>query len=209
MPSLDSTISFFLIAILLGFTPGPDNLFVLTQSIARGARAGLLVTLGLCIGLALQTAAVALGLAAVFAASEQAFVILKWAGAAYLLYLAWKAWHAPAGALGDSDAQQEPAARIVGRGVIMNLTNPKVLLFFLAFLPQFVDAGRGGVAGQIVWFGAWFIVATVLTFGLIAALAGRIGGRMRKSPHATVWLNRVAAGVFGALAVRLLTSSRS
>jgi threonine/homoserine/homoserine lactone efflux protein len=95
MPSLDTTVAFFGLALLLGFTPGPDNLFVLMQSATHGRRAGFLVVLGLCTGLLVHTAAVVLGLAAVFAASATAFLALKFLGAAYLAWLAWNAWHAP------------------------------------------------------------------------------------------------------------------
>ena len=96
MPSLETLITFFGVSLLLGLTPGPDNLFVLVQSAQRGWRAGMAVVLGLCVGLVVHTAAVALGLAAVFAASAVAFTLLKWCGAAYLAYLAWGALRAPA-----------------------------------------------------------------------------------------------------------------
>ena len=90
----------------------------------------------------------------------------------------------------------------------MNLTNPKVLLFFLAFLPQFVDTSVGSVAPQVVWFGLWFIVATLMAFGTIAWLAGAIGERLRGSRRAQIWLNRITGVVFAGLAVRLLAAHR-
>ena len=171
MPSLHTLSTFFGVAVLLALTPGPDNLFVLLQSAQRGWRAGMAVVLGLCLGLMVHTAAVALGLAALFAASPTAFTVLKFCGAAYLAWLAWQALRAPAGAGQDEGQQDEgqdaaeagsagdaargeqeqtaaaqavPAVapgllRMVGRGMLMNLTNPKVLIFFLAFLPQFTD----------------------------------------------------------------------
>jgi threonine/homoserine/homoserine lactone efflux protein len=208
MPSLETTVGFFAVAVLLGFTPGPDNLFVLMQSISRGRRTGLLVMLGLCAGLCVHTAAVALGLAAVFAASPVAFIVLKVVGAAYLLFLAWQAFRAPASVLGGGDGTPAPAAKLFGRGVVMNLTNPKVLLFFLAFLPQFVDTSVGSVAPQVVWFGLWFIVATLMAFGTIAWLAGAIGERLRGSRRAQIWLNRITGVVFAGLAVRILAVHR-
>ncbi len=209
MLSLDTALSFFTVALLLGFTPGPDNLFVLMQSVSRGRRAGLIVMLGLCAGLCVHTAAVALGLAAVFAASPGAFVVLKLVGAAYLLYLAWQAWRAPAEAPGSQAAQPPASARsLFLKGIVMNLTNPKVVLFFLAFLPQFVEPSAGPVGVQIVLLGALFVLSTLLAFGSIALLAGVLGECLLRSARAQTVLNRLAAVVFAGLAVRLLAASR-
>lgn len=208
MPSLETTSGFFVVAVVLGLTPGPDNTFVLMQSVAAGRRAGLLVVAGLCVGLCVHTAAVALGLAAVFAASESAFIVLKVVGAAYLAYLAWQAFRAPARDFDDDGASPARGSSLFVRGIAMNLTNPKVLLFFLAFLPQFVQAGAGPVALQIVWFGFCFIVATVITFGAIALLSGAIGDWLRRSERVQLYLNRICGLVFAGLAVRLLTAGR-
>ena len=208
MPSIETTSGFFVVAVLLGLSPGPDNTFVLMQSVAGGRRAGLLVVAGLCVGLCVHTAAVALGLAAVFAASETAFVVLKVVGAAYLGWLAWQAFRAPARDLDELGASPARGSSLLVRGIAMNLTNPKVLLFFLAFLPQFVQPGAGPVALQIVWFGLCFIVATVITFGAVALLSGAIGDRLRRSKRVQLYLNRLCGLVFAGLAVRLLTSGR-
>ena len=213
MPSLETLITFFGVSLLLGLTPGPDNLFVLVQSAQRGWRAGMAVVLGLCVGLVVHTAAVALGLAAVFAASAMAFTALKWCGAAYLAYLAWGALRAPAavasGAAPAAAAGTAPSARrMVVRGMVMNLTNPKVLVFFLAFLPQFADPARGPVAWQLMVLGAVFIVATLLVFGAIACFTGAFGALLQRSARAQTVLNRVAGLVFLGLAVRLATAER-
>lgn len=213
MPSLETLITFFGVSLLLGLTPGPDNLFVLVQSAQRGWRAGMAVVLGLCVGLVVHTAAVALGLAAVFAASAMAFTALKWCGAAYLAYLAWGALRAPAavasGAAPAAAAGTAPSARrMVVRGMVMNLTNPKVLVFFLAFLPQFADPARGPVALQLMVLGAVFIVATLLVFGAIACFTGAFGALLQRSVRAQTVLNRVAGLVFLGLAVRLATAER-
>jgi threonine/homoserine/homoserine lactone efflux protein len=216
MPTLENLIAFFGVAILLGLTPGPDNVFVLLQSAQRGWRAGMCVVLGLCMGLVVHTAAVALGLAAVFAASAMAFTVLKFLGAAYLAWLAWQALRAPAataqpaptaepGMAGDS---RSGLLRMVGRGMFMNLTNPKVLIFFLAFLPQFADPARGSVALQLMVFGVVFMLATLLVFGSIACFSGLFGTLLMRSARAQTWLNRVAGLVFLGLAVRLATAQR-
>ena len=213
MPAFETLLTFFGVSVLLGLTPGPDNLFVLLQSAQRGWRAGMAVVLGLCAGLVVHTAAVALGLAAVFAASAMAFTVLKYCGAAYLAYLAWQALRAPAA------TAQEPASapgnpggpglgRMVGRGMVMNLTNPKVLVFFLAFLPQFADPARGSVAVQLMALGVVFMVATLLVFGAIACFSGSFGALLQRSARAQTVLNRVAGLVFLGLAVRLATAER-
>lgn len=212
MPSLETSLTFFSLALLLGVTPGPDNLFVLVQSATQGRRVGAWVVVGLCLGLVVHTLAVALGLAALFAASAKAFALLKFVGAAYLLYLAWGAWRAPVQALpGAADgtaAPAQPARRLVARGLAMNLTNPKVVFFFLAFLPQFVQPGAGPVAGQLLWFGLLFIVATLLVFGAVVLAAGLLRARLVRSARVQRVLNRVAAGVFAALALRLAVAQR-
>lgn len=215
MPSTDTLLAFFGVSILLGLTPGPDNLFVLLQSAQRGWRAGMAVVVGLCMGLVVHTAAVALGLAAVFAASAVAFTVLKLLGAAYLAWLAWQALRAPApsGEAGGTAAALAGAAapslwRMVGRGVVMNLSNPKVLVFFLAFLPQFADPARGPMGGQLMVLGLVFIVAALLVFSAIACFSGVFGALLLRSPRAQQWLNRIAGVVFLGLAVRLATSQR-
>jgi len=208
MPSLQTLASFFAASVLLGLAPGPDNIFVLTQSALRGRRAGLLVTLGLCTGLLVHTSAVALGVAAIFQASAAAFTVLKLAGAAYLLYLAWHAFRASGSALRLGAASALGAAQLYRRGILMNLTNPKVSIFFLAFLPQFADPVRGPLAPQLLVLGAVFIAATLLVFGAVALLAGAIGQRLSGSARAQRIMNRVAGTVFAALALKLASAQR-
>ena len=212
MPTLETALAFFSVAVLLALAPGPDNLFVLMQSATGGRRTGFAVLSGLMLGVMLHTLAVALGLAALFAASSAAFTVLKLVGAAYLLYLAWGAWRAPpmlaAGAGGGAPARPSPWSRLMLRGVVMNLTNPKVVLFFLALLPQFVQPGRGSVAGQILSFGLLFILAGALVFGAIVLAADALRSRLAGSARAQRLLNRAAALVFTGLALRLALVER-
>lgn len=200
--------TFFAISVLLALTPGPDNLFVLTQSAMSGSRAGLTVTLGLCTGLIVHTTAVALGVAAIVQASDVAYTALKLAGAGYLLYLAWLAFTAAPADEIDGAAPQLRLRRLYGRGIIMNVTNPKVSIFFLAFLPQFADPARGSLAAQILLLGAVFAVATVLVFGSIAVFAGAVGRWLADSAGAQRVLNRIAGTVFILLAVNLIAAVR-
>ena len=201
-------LSFIFASFVLSLSPGPDNVFVLLHSAVHGRKAGLLVVLGLCSGLLFHTAAVALGLAALLAASATAFTILKLIGAAYLLYLAWGAWNAPAG-LGKTHAEQALSPlKTYLRGVVMNITNPKVAIFFLAFLPQFVDAQREDVPLQIALLGAVFGCTALVTFSAIAWFAGRFGAIFQRSKRAHIALNRTAAVVFTGLAAKLALASR-
>jgi threonine/homoserine/homoserine lactone efflux protein len=208
MLPLDTTLTFFSVSALLALTPGPDNIFVLLQSAMRGRIAGMLVVLGLCTGLLVHTTAVALGLAALFAASATAFAALKFIGAAYLLSLAWQAFHAPVGTITSGKAEAIDARQMYVRGIVMNLTNPKVAIFFLAFLPQFARPGNGNLAMQILWLGGVFIVATLLVFGAIAYFSGAFGVLLQRSPGAQRALNRLSALVFVGLAIRLAGAQR-
>lgn len=198
---------FFAASVALALAPGPDNLFVLTQSALHGRLAGFLVTLGLCSGLMVHTAAVSLGVAAVLRTSPLAFGLLKAAGAIYLLYLAWMTLRAPPMALDGSGPAALGRRQLFVRGIVMNVTNPKVTIFFLAFLPQFTDPTRGSPTLQVLLLGAVFMLATLLVFGGIAWAAGFIGARLRRSARAQVALNRIAAVVFAGLAARLALSS--
>lgn len=204
--SWDVLAVFFGASVMLGLAPGPDNLFVLTQSALQGRVAGLFVTLGLSTGLLVHTTAVALGVAAIFQASAVAFTALKLAGAAYLLYLAWQAFRASAAKIAPGENRLGVAA-LYRRGIVMNITNPKVSIFFLAFLPQFADPAAGSIAAQIFILGGVFIVATLLVFGSVALLAGSVGERLARSERAQRIMNKVAGVVFVGLALRLITYS--
>ncbi|WP_299471870.1 LysE family translocator [uncultured Roseibium sp.] len=199
---------FFVAAVALGLSPGPDNIFVLTQSALHGRFAGLLVSLGLCTGLVVHTIAVAFGVAAIFETSALAFTVLKIVGAGYLLYLAFQAFRAGSADLPKGDGPALTGLALYRRGIVMNVTNPKVAIFFLAFLPQFADPARGSVPLQILVLGALFIVATLLVFGGVALGGGLLGSYLRRSAKAQVWLNRLAGTVFVVLAARLAIAER-
>lgn len=212
MLSLHTTITFFGISLLLGLTPGPDNIFVLMHSALNGRKAGMMVVLGLCTGLVVHTLAVALGLAAVFAASAAAFTVLKVVGALYMAYLAWQALRAPAVIAGSNSqalASAKPSyTHSYARGMLMNLTNPKVVIFFLALLPQFTDATHGDVVLQLSLLGAIFIAATLASFGVMVYCAGTFGTLLQRSARAQLIMNRIAGLVFLALASRLALAQR-
>lgn len=204
MLPIDTLASFFAASLLLAAAPGPDNIFVLTQSALQGPRAGVAVTIGLCSGLVVHTTAVALGVAAIFNASAAAFTALKLIGACYLLYLAWQAFRTSATRMETGEKMRIPLLKLYRRGIIMNITNPKVSIFFLAFLPAFADPARGPLAIQIMGLGIVFIVSTIIVFGIVAFAAGSVGQWLNRSQRARKVMNILAGVVFTALAGRLL-----
>lgn len=206
MPGIENILLFALASLLLALAPGPDNIFVLSQSMLFGRKAGFIVTLGLCTGLIFHTLAVALGLAVVFKTSLLAFNILKFMGAFYLLYLSWNAFRNTGGP--GRLPRENPASHLYRRGIIMNVTNPKVSIFFLAFLPQFTEPAGGPVALQIVFLGTIFMLSTLLIFGGISQAAGAAGAYLLRSEKGGIWLNRVSGLIFLGLAIKLLFTGR-
>jgi len=207
MIPLESITVFVIASALLSIAPGPDNIFVLTQSALYGKKSGVLVTLGLCTGLIFHTTAVAFGVAAIFHTSIVALTVLKVIGALYLAYLAWQAFLASSRSLQSRGSNLRSNGALYFRGIVMNITNPKVSIFFLAFLPQFVSPDHGPLASQIFLLGGVFICVALVIFSAIAVLAGALGAWLHNSPKAQVYLNRIAGAVFAGLALKLVTES--
>ena len=209
MPGFDVILAFFGASFLLGLAPGPDNIFVLAQAALHGAMAGIMTTLGLMTGLCIQTLAVAAGVAVIFQTSALAFNLLKFAGCAYLLWLAWLEWRS-----GAAHASVRGKTAFCGygalfrRGIIMNITNPKVCIFFLAFLPQFCDPAKGTMFGQIIFLGLLFILATAIVFFAASILGGKLAGWLKKSERAQVMIHKVAAMIFVGLALALILAEQ-
>ena len=199
--SVETVLTFIGASIVLCFVPGPDNIFVLTQSAIRGWKVGILTTLGLCSGLIVHTSLVALGVSVIFQTSELAFQGLKIIGACYLVYLAYRATRSTKIDLRDSD---EPNKSFYLTGVVMNITNPKVAIFFLVFLPQFVNIDSGSVSIQMFTLGFIFILCALCVFSLIAYLSSFLKPLLSKSPALVKRLNIFAAFVYVALALNLL-----
>ena len=204
---IESILLFIVASALLSIAPGPDNIFVLTQSALYGKKPGVLVTLGLCTGLIVHTTAVALGVAAIFQTSVVAFTALKVVGAMYLAYLAWRAFRTSVRSLEAPRSNLRSNGALYRRGIIMNITNPKVSIFFLAFLPQFASPDNGSLAPQIFLLGGVFICVALVIFCAIALLAGVLGSWLHRSPRAQAYLNRIAGTVFAGLALKLATAS--
>lgn len=191
----------------LTIAPGPDNLFVLTQGIARGRKPAIVTALGMCSGISVHTTAAAFGLSAVFYSSVMAFNVVKYAGAVYLFYLAWKTLKEQS-PVSLANADGRAFAALFKRGFIMNVLNPKVAMFFLAFLPQFVTPDTEFFAFQMLLLGLIFMVQAVIIFGLIGFFSGSIGNFLLSRPRLAKYFDWLTAGVLGSLGVRLALTER-
>lgn len=158
----------------MALMPGPDNIFVLTESIAKGAKNGILIAFGLNSGVLIHTLAAATGVSLILKQSELAFAIIQYAGAVYLLYLAFLAAKEKVKPFKTQVNSSKGAIKLVRTGFIMNILNPKVSLFFIAFLPQFVQPERGNVSVQMITMGSAFMVIGFLTFSSFALLAHQL-----------------------------------
>ena len=187
------------IALLL--FPGPSVIYIVTRSIEQGRRAGLVSMLGVEAGGLVHVAAAALGISAIVASSATAFSVVKYAGAAYLIYLGVQRWRSGQ----ESGARPEPQAHseLFRQGLVVNVLNPKTAIFFLAFLPQFVDPSMT-VWPQVLVLGAEFIAIAVISDGAYALVAGTLGDRVRESALANRWVDRAAGGALIGLGRRPL-----
>jgi len=198
---MDSYSVFILASLLLAITPGTDNLFVLTQSALYGKKAGLLITFVVCTGLIFHNSLGAFGFAIIFQ-SSWALVALKSFGACYLFYLAFKSLTAT----NATFKAPVPLSNIAlyRRGIIMNSTNPKVSLFFLAFLPQFIFIESGSYIIQVFILGGLFAVTGFCVFTCIAYAGDSLQQRLNKTPNVQISLNRIAGIVYIALAINVI-----
>ncbi len=200
--STETIIAFVTASVVLSLVPGPDNIFVMTHSALKGWRIGFYTTLGLCTGLIGHTVLVAIGVSVIFQTSAVAFNGLKIIGACYLLYLAWLSLQNKDLNLGGNGNDNANRSYYL-TGVIMNLTNPKVALFFLVFFPQFVNTGNDNVTLQIFSLGVLFILSALCVFTSIAYLASLLEDILKKSKTVNKNLNILAALVYFALAFNL------
>jgi len=207
---MDSSLLLFLGASMaLTLAPGPDNIFVVTTGITRGRRAAIITALGMVSGISVHTLAAAAGISAIFYSSTLAFRTVKFAGAAYLLFLAWKALR-ERGPLGSPAAQTSrlSGGALYRRGLLMNVLNPKVALFFLAFLPQFTTPAETSLGLQMVWLGALFMLQAAILFTAIGYFSGRLGEFFLGRPRVARGFSWVAASIFASLGVRLALTER-
>lgn len=207
MLTLDQFLAFLAAAVLLTLSPGPDNMMVLSIGIAKGRLRGIAFGLGCAFGCLSHTLLAVVGVSALIAASPVAFTALKVCGG---LYLAWMGWHAirsRGGArVNRAEGVPESARTLFFKGMLANAINPKVALFFLSFLPQFVAAGRGDANLQIALLGLTFTLQAAVLFGLLGFFSGAIGAWLGRRPKAGMWLDRIAGAVFIGLGLRLIVA---
>jgi threonine/homoserine/homoserine lactone efflux protein len=180
MPDATTYGLFVLAALALLLVPGPAVFYVIARGIEGGRPAGLVSCLGIEVGTLLHAAFAAVGLSAVVASSATAFAVVKWLGAAYLVYLGLKKLFGRDEPIEPVEVEREPLGRVFVQGVLVQVLNPKVALFFLAFLPQFVDPSRGPVWAQILLLGATLGAIGFFTDGLYALLGGTAGGWLKR-----------------------------
>ena len=200
--SLETVIAFVLASIVLSLVPGPDNIYVMTNSALKGWKVGFYTTLGLCTGLIGHTFLVAIGVSVIFQTSMLAFNGLKIIGACYLVYLGWLSLQSKELKIGRTGEDYSNRSYYV-TGVIMNLSNPKVALFFLVFLPQFINISNGNVTIQVVLLGLLFFLSALCVFSSIAFLGGFLEEYVKKSSTVNKNINKLAALVYFALAINL------
>ncbi|HET9576593.1 MAG TPA: LysE family translocator [Usitatibacter sp.] len=190
-------------------TPGQDMIYVITRSLAQGRLAGVCSAAGVCCGILVHTAIAALGIGALLLASESLFALLKIAGAAYLIYLGVRLLlQRESIALQSAQARRLPALQVFWQGVLSNVSNPKVALFFLAFLPQFVRPGDPHPTAHLVFLGVLYAVMALPVKSAVGIAAGSFAERVLRSPAALAWMSRVSGTVLVALGLRLAASER-
>lgn len=206
---IETLLLFMAAALALNLTPGPDMLFCLGSGAHRGPKAGVAASLGVAAGAMVHTAAAAFGLAGLLMASPLLFEIVRWTGAAYLVWLAWNTYRAAPPVADGTAVTQSDITRIFLRGAVTNMLNPKVAIFFLAFLPQFIDPARGSVVVQALVLGTMMNISGTIVNGLVGAGAGGLGRTLARNPTAAKVLNYASGTVFLGLAVRLGLMSRA
>lgn len=202
------SVEFLVTALIVVATPGTGVLYTVSAGLARGARASVVAAFGCTLGIVPHMLAAITGLAALLHASAVAFQAIKFVGVAYLLYLAWATWRDSSALAVDADAPRSNA-RVVGSGVLVNLLNPKLTIFFFAFLPQFVSAQGAGAAVRMAELSAVFMLVTFVVFVGYGVFAASVRRHVISRPRVIRWLRRSFAGAYVVLAGRLALADRS
>ncbi|MDO0945458.1 LysE family translocator [Chromohalobacter israelensis] len=207
--SLVHWLAFLSAAVLLNLSPGPDIAFMLGQTLRSGRRHGFAAMLGGWSGTALHVAMAAAGLSAILATSAVAFSVIKWVGAAYLIWLGVKMLLSKGDSfISNGGGRDAKAQSVYWQGVLVSALNPKVAVFFLAFLPQFVVAGAGPVGAQLFLHGSLIIVVAAFIEPLLVMMGAKLGALLKASPRVGMWMDRGLGAMFVALGARLAASTR-
>ncbi|WP_025898511.1 LysE family translocator [Sneathiella glossodoripedis] len=199
LPELSTVILYLSAVFMLTIAPGPDIIYVAMRGLAQGWKAGLIAALGLVTGIFVHILLAALGLSAILASSPVLFAIVKYAGAAYLVYIGWQIYKSPAVSIG-ADNRQLAIGHIYRQTILMSILNPKVALFFLAFLPQFVDTSSEYITVQFIIFGVLFQLTALLIMGFVGLFAGAITAKLNNgNERGSTWLTQIAGGAVMAL----------
>lgn len=196
--------AFLLTSLVIIATPGTGALYTISTGLGRGTRAALLAAFACTLGILPHLLAAITGLAAVLHASGVAFAVIKWLGVAYLLYMAWGTWRDRSELTVEAQPPL-PVAKVLASGVTLNLLNPKLTIFFFAFLPQFVPTGD---VSQMLILSAVFMALTFVVFAAYGAFAAAMRDRVLRQPRVMEWMRRVFAGTFAALGARLAFETR-
>ncbi|MDN4472464.1 LysE family translocator [Demequina zhanjiangensis] len=201
-------IAFLLTTLVVVATPGTGAVYTISAGLTRGARAGMIAAFGCTLGVVPHMLAAITGLAAVLNASAVAFQTVKWLGVAYLLYLAWQTWRDRSAIQVDESKREVSARKVVGTAVLINLLNPKLTIFFFAFLPQFVPAGAAHATLEMAYLSLVFMAATFLVFAIYGLFASVMRDQVITRPRVMAWMRRTFAGTYVLLAGRLAFQSR-
>jgi threonine/homoserine/homoserine lactone efflux protein len=207
MLGIENFYLFLIAGLAVNFTPGPDMLYVTARSVGQGRTAGLVSALAIGTGCLVHILAAALGLSAVVSYSATAFMIIKMAGAAFLIYLGVRAWLDAGRPVADKGVAEEPLGKVFAQGVLVNVFNPKVALFFLAFLPQFASPASEWFTLQIVVLGLVFNTTGTIVNSLVAMIAGAAGNWLRRPSTQHVG-RRLSGVIFAAMGVGLAMTGR-
>src|SRR5690554_1236636 len=202
---IETLVSFAVASFILALSPGPDNIFVLAQSLAHGSRSGIAVTSGLVSGCIVHTTLLAFGVSAVISNSVTGFYLLKLVGAGYLLYLAFRVFRSDATiAVSETNSPKKSFWQLFKIGLVMNLVNPKVLIFFLALFPGFLWNTHENTVLQFYVLGGLFMVVSFVVFSSIAVLSGKISHLIKKRKDVSVALKWLQSVVFVGIAAYII-----
>ena len=209
MISLDDFLLFAFASLMLNITPGNDMLYVATRSTSQGIKAGVVSSLGIAGGCIVHLAAAVIGLSALIANSAIAFDIIKYLGAAYLIYLGVKAFLSKQNKFSIPEkTEQKSLTKLFWQGVLTNVLNPKVALFFLAFLPQFIHPEKGNTAMQILLLGLWFNFSGTIVNIIVAVLFGKLGNWLADKQGFIKWQNKITGFILVGLGIKVALSTR-